>query len=65
MSDHERLRAQVHECTECMKAFLQEAVDRKPELEDHAGIIREHLEALRRELDVLVERLAEKRPPEP
>ena len=42
---------------ECLKSFLVEVVIKQPELEEHAGIIRDHLGAFRRELDVLVERL--------
>ena len=57
MSDYERLRAQMHDCGECLKAFLVTAVEKQPDLTEHAGIVREHLETLRRELDVLADRI--------
>ena len=57
MSEYERLRAQMHDCSECLKAFLVSAAERQPELTEHAGIVREHLESLRRELDVLADRI--------
>ena len=57
MSEYQQLQAQMHDCTECLKAFLVRTVDKQPELTEHAGIIREHLETLQRELDVLAGRL--------
>lgn len=57
MGDYDRLRVQMHDCSECLKAFLVNVVEKQPELAEHAGIIREHLETLRAELDVLAARL--------
>ena len=57
MNEYEKLRAQMHDCTECLKAFLVKTADRQPELTEHAGIIREHLETLHRELDMLANRI--------
>lgn len=57
MSDYEKLKAQVQDCGECLVNFLVEVVDTRPELEEHAAIIKHHLEAFRRELDVLTERI--------
>jgi hypothetical protein len=58
-SDYEMMQTQMHECTECLKAFLVKAIDKQPALTEHAEIIREHLETLRRELDVLAARLVD------
>ena len=57
MGDYERLHSQVHDCGECLKTFLQTAVEAQPELEDHADVIRDHLEALRHELGLLAKRI--------
>ena len=43
MIDYQQLKEQMHDCTECLKAFLVRTVDRHPELTEHAGIIREPL----------------------
>jgi len=45
MSDYEKLKTQVADCGECLKSFLVEVVIKQPELEDHAGIIRDHMKA--------------------
>jgi hypothetical protein len=57
MHEFDHLRQQMRECGDCLKAFLVKTVERQPELTEHAGIVREHLEALRRELEVLADRM--------
>ena len=57
MNDYEKLKTQVTDCGECLKSFLADVAIKQPELEEHAGIIRNHLEALRCELDVLAARI--------
>jgi hypothetical protein len=57
MTDYQKLRAQVHDCSECLKSFLVEVVEKQPELEEHAGIIRNHLETVQRELEMLAMRV--------
>jgi len=53
------MRNSAVRCTtvECLKAFLVAAVDRQPEPTDHAGTVREHLEALQADLKVLAGRI--------
>ena len=62
MGEYEKLQTQVHDCGECLKAFLLRAVEAQPHLEDHAGVIREHLQSLLRELDLLAGRLTAEKP---
>jgi len=50
--DFSEMQAQMHDCIDCLKTFLVKAVDKQPELIQHAEIIHEHLETLLRELDV-------------
>ena len=57
MIEYQKLRTQMQDCGECLKSFLVQVVETQPELEEHAGIVREHLEAVQRELNVLAERL--------
>jgi hypothetical protein len=54
---YQKLHAQIQDCGECLKSLLVEVVDKQPDLEEHASIVRNHLEAVQRELELLVRRI--------
>jgi hypothetical protein len=57
MNEYRKLHAQLLDCGECLKSFLVKVVDKQPELEEHAAIVRNHLEVVQRELNILADRL--------
>ena len=56
-NEYDKMQAQMQSALS--EAFLVKALNKQPALTEHAEIIRDHLETLRRKLDVLAGRLVD------